>query len=119
MVVECIAITAIIIAICIIFLRARRKDYALATMPMAIVPLFQVWNIALGGKVAALFSADPMMVLVLTLIAGAAISCAFVGMVTMRFFKVKRSRVMYMALTLFFNIALVMILVRNTIRLVG
>lgn len=112
MIIECFSISAIIFAISVIFLRARKKDYALATIPLIILPLANVVAAFFAKAIAEITPSDLMSTYMFINIAAAAVSCAFVGIMTMKF-KKKSTRVAYMGLTTIFNVVLVVILIQN------
>lgn len=114
MIIECIAITGIILAISVIFLRARKRTYALSTLPLAIVPVINIVEGVLARLVMHISSLDRLTTFVFINIVAAAVSCLFVGVMTMKF-RMKRTKAAYMVLTLLFNIILVMILIQNAI----
>ena len=107
---ECIAITGIFILIVIIFFRSKRKEWAIATLPLTLVPLtdvvlelvlariFKVEITAFGG--------------ILALVIAVAASAAWVGAAAGTL-KHKRTKATYIGISNAFNIALAAILIND------
>ena len=110
MVIECIVIIGIFMLIEVIFLRTHHKAWALAVLPLGIVPLA---NVVLELLVKKLFHAeisDFGGVLVLTV--AVAVEAALLGL-SSSFIESKRSKGSFIAISNVFNIALALILIHN------
>lgn len=110
MVVECIVIIGVFILMEVIFLRTHHKAWALAMLPLGIVPLT---NIVLELMVKRLFHAELTVfggVLVLTI--AVAVESALLGFCS-SLIESKRSKASYISVSNTFNIALALILIHN------
>lgn len=94
MLVESIAILMVLFAMVVIFLRARRKDYAAATAPLLIVPganaLMEIINESVGYLL-------PIDIRAAIVVAGLAVSVALLGIFCTRFEK-KKAKYSYLFL---------------------
>lgn len=114
--IECGAITGIFILFVIIFFRTKRKDWALATLPLLIVPLsdfvleilivkaFKIEVTAFGG--------------ILMLVIAVAVSAAWIGAAA-GILKHKRTKATYIGISNAFNIALAAILINDILITAG
>lgn len=116
MAIECGAITGIFILFVIIFFRTKRKEWALATLPLLIVPLsdfvlemlivkaFKIEVTAFGG--------------ILTLVIAVAVSAAWIGAAA-GLLKHKRTKATYIGISNVFNVALAAILINDILITAG
>ena len=105
---ECLVIALIIGILSIVFFRAKRKNWALAAMPLGIVPL-------ISGVV--LYSAEhffkieytfvlPMTLIVFSLV----VSCIWIGIASAILIKTKKMRVYYLVVSVAFVLVLSIIM---------
>lgn len=116
MAIECGAITGIFILFVIIFFRTKRKEWALATLPLLIVPLsdfvlellivkaFKIEVTAFGG--------------ILMLVIAVAVSAAWIGAAA-GLLKHKRTKATYIGISNAFNVALAAILINDILITAG
>lgn len=107
MLVESIAIVMILIFIVVIFLRAHRKDYAMASLPFLLVPLAHALIMILGEFFR--FANTPLFRAggdVLALAVSIAMTAIFSTQV-----KSRRSRYVYLCLCGVFSVALTLIFI--------
>ena len=114
--IECGAITGIFLLFVIIFFRSKRKEWAIATFPLMLVPvtdfvleivvvrMLDVEVTAFGG--------------ILTLLIAVAASAAWVGAAA-GLLKHKRTKATYIAISNAFNIALAAILINDILITAG
>lgn len=114
--IECGAITGIFLLFVIIFFRSKRKEWAIATFPLMLVPvtdfvlelivvrMLHVEVTAFGG--------------ILTLLIAVAASAAWVGAAA-GLLKHKRTKATYIAISNAFNIALAAILINDILITAG
>lgn len=112
MAIECGVITALLIVIMVVFLRKKRIPWAIATIPLMLVPFtefvmdFLLWQ---------LFSVQvSVFVRLIALLVAMAASCVWVGMSSMSF-KSKKVRISYIAVCNIFDILLGIILIHYII----
>ncbi len=110
MAIECIVITGIFFLFVIVFFRSKRKEWAIATLPLTLVPLtdvvlelvlariFKIEVTAFGG--------------ILALVIAVAASAAWVGAAAGSL-KHKRTKATYIGISNAFNIALAAILIND------
>ena len=116
MAIECGAITGIFLLFVIIFFRSKRKEWAIATFPLMLVPItdfvleiivvrmLNVQVTAFGG--------------ILTLLIAVAASAAWVGAAA-GLLKHKRTKATYIGISNAFNIALAAILINDILITAG
>lgn len=116
MAIECIVITGIFILFVIVFFRSKRKEWAIATLPLTLVPFtdfvlelivarwFKVEVTAFGG--------------ILSLLIAVAVSAAWVGAAAGSL-KHKRTKATYIGISNAFNIALAAILINDILVSAG
>ncbi len=109
MVVESISIIIIFAVMVFLFLRAGKKTYAIATLPLIVVPLFEVISVILSEIIGRVVSTDIKSLIV---IVGLAISVVFIGLLS-NTLKAKKSKVVYMALCGGFTTVLTIIFLYN------
>ncbi len=113
MAIECGVITALFVIIVVLFFRKKRKLWALATLPLMLVPLCEF---LLDFVFIEAFGIDfgPFARMVGLVIAVAA-SCVWIGFVSCSL-KHKKKRITYIAITNAFNILLAIILIYNILN---
>lgn len=112
MIFECAAIFCLIFVVAIMYIHSHKKDYALATIPLLILPLINVLSYLLSGKISSLLPMDKFTVYAaINIIAVIASSCT-VGIMSAKF-KRKATKTAYIAMSLIFNIVLAAILIYN------
>lgn len=112
MLIECTAIFLIISAVSLMYVRAKKKNYALATVPLLILPLANILAFTASGKLAGILPMDKFTVYAaINIIAVIASSC-LVGVMSYKFPK-KSTKTAYVIMSLIFNIILAAILVYN------
>ena len=79
MLVECISIVMIILLMAVVFLRAHRKDYAITTLPLLILPLLHVFSLWAAKPIAGVFPLEPAGVTVAIDATALIISCTALG----------------------------------------
>lgn len=110
MAIECAAILAIFGLVVVIFLRTHHKDWAIATLPLMVVPLTYI---VLEYVVIRMMKIDVTLFGgLLTMVVAIAVSAGWVG-INNGFLKTrhKRSSVTYVVISNVFNIALTVILI--------
>lgn len=114
MVVECLAITIIILAISVLYLRTRRKQYALATIPLVLLPASNVmlaWAARYAERVLPFSRAS----IAIAIFASAAlVSCVMAGVFSSHLTK-KYTRASYLFMSIVFNVILLMILINTAL----
>ncbi|MBP1560851.1 MAG: hypothetical protein J6C96_06380 [Oscillospiraceae bacterium] len=112
MLIECIVILGLIVVVALMYIRTKKKDYALATVPLTILPLANVLAYTCSGVLSNLFPMDKFTVYAALNIVAVIISSCFVGIMSGKF-KKRTIRASYITISLIFNIALAAILVYN------
>ncbi|MCH5203504.1 MAG: hypothetical protein J1F03_02090 [Oscillospiraceae bacterium] len=110
MFIECIVIIGVFMLMEVVFLKTHHKVWALAMLPLGIVPLA---NIVLEVVVKRLFHADITVfgeVLILTI--AVAVEAALLGFCS-SLIESKRSKASYVSISNVFNIALALIFIHN------
>lgn len=116
MIFECAAIFCLIFVVVIMYIRSHKKDYALATVPLLILPLVNVLSYLLSGKISLLLPMDKFTVYAaINIIAVIASSCT-VGIMSSKF-KRKATKSAYIVMSLIFNIVLAAILIYNMFQI--
>lgn len=112
MIVECFVMCGLILVVIIAYMRAKRKNYAFATIPLLILPLANVVSYFVSGELAGFLPADKFTVYAAIDIVSAFVSCCFVGIMSSKFSR-KSTRAAYVFMSLVFNIVLAAILTYN------
>lgn len=116
MAIECAVIIAILAAMVIMFIRSKNKQWAFATIPLALVPLTECFIEIVLNR---LLRIDVSIFgFTLALMISAAIACAWSGFVS-NGFKSKKNSVSYLIIADVFNIMLAIILIYNVISYSG
>lgn len=116
MAIECAVIIAILAVMVGLFLRRKNKQWALSTIPLALVPLTEVFiEIILSRMLNVEISIFACM---LALMIAAAIACAWAGFVSGGF-KSKKNSAAYTVIANIFNISLAAILIYNVLSTTG
>ncbi|MCM1059390.1 MAG: hypothetical protein NC452_03760 [Eubacterium sp.] len=112
MLIECAAIFLLIAAVSLMYVRAKKKSYALATVPLLILPLANILAYTASGKLSHILPMDKFTVYAAINIVAVVISSCFVGVMSGKFPK-KSTKTAYVIMSLIFNITLSAILVYN------
>lgn len=112
MLVESLAIFGLIFAVVILYIRAKKSNYSLATAPLLILPLANVLANMFSDELAALLSIDTFIVYAAINVLGAVISSCLVGIMSAKFGR-RSVRAAYAVMSLVFNIILAAIFVYN------
>ena len=116
MAIECGAIAGIFVLFVIIFFRTKRKEWALATLPLLIVPLSDFILVLLVVKA---FKAEVTAFGgILVLVIAVAISAAWIGAAA-GLLKHKRTKATYIGISNAFNVALAAILINDILITAG
>lgn len=116
MAVECAVITGFFILMSIIFLRSRRKEWALATLPMTLVPLTDF--VLEAVVISSMHVNVNVFAGVLTMIIAVAVSAAWIG-VSSQMLKSKKTSLTYVGISNAFNIVLAAIVVSKLLEKSG
>jgi len=113
MVVECGIIAGVFAVMAISFFVKKRNLWALATLPLTIVPLVEFLMVLV---IAPMFSAEMNpYVRILGLLIGVAVSCVWIGFVSVGM-KSKSKRFSYLGMTYVFNVLLAAILIYSILE---
>ena len=107
---ECAAIFSLIFVVVIIYIRSGKKDYALATVPLLILPMVNVLSYLSSGKLSSLLPMDKFTVYAAINIIAVIVSSCIVGIMSAKF-KRKATKTAYIVMSLIFNIVLAAILI--------
>lgn len=116
MLVECAAIFCLIFVVVIMYMRAKKKDYALATIPLLVLPFINILAYMSSGKLSAMLPMDKFTVYSALNIVAVVVSSCLVGVMSSKF-KKKSTKTVYVVMSLIFNIVLAAILVYNMFEL--
>lgn len=115
MVVECLAIIAVILLVIFVFLRSRKPGYALLTLPLVIVPFFhcigQLFGVALANSWGLPFQA----LVVAIDVAALAISCAIIAALVQNKLTTNRQRKGFLIVSCTYQILLTWVFIFNVI----
>lgn len=112
MVVECLVISGLIFVVVIAYLRSKKRHYALATVPLLILPLANVISYLVADNLSVHLPMDMFTVYAGINIISALVSSCFVGIMSAKFSR-KSTKAAYVFMSLVFNIALAAILTYN------
>ena len=114
MIIECLTITLIILMMSFIFLRSKRPNYALVTLPLLSVPVFYL----IGQFVAYLFLTGNQTGIDITLLSsiliGLLVRALFVGMLIWQL-GVKKARATFATISAVFMVALSVVLMVDVV----
>lgn len=79
MLVECISIIMVILMVAFIFLRSHRKDYAITTLPLLVLPMMHILSLALARHLTGMFSLNAQGIMVALDATALVISCTVLG----------------------------------------
>ncbi len=111
MFVECIAITALILAIFFIYLRMGKKGIALTILPLATVPFLHTVAQLVSAQIAQIFSVEGKVIVLIFDIIALALSMLLSGCFSV-LYKIK-SRSVYLIIAGLFDVILTCILLVN------
>lgn len=117
MLVESLVIFGILLAIMVIFLRSNRA-YALAAVPLLVLPSINILANLLAGWVSRRVPLDRFLVYALLNVAAVIASALLAGIFSSRF-KSKPAKVMYTSMCCIFNIVLASIFIIHFYNLTG
>ncbi len=109
----CWAIVIVLVAMALVFLRAGKKEYALAVLPLAITPFVHIFSAVLANALDTVCSLTPVELRVVIDLTGALIACLLIG-VSSRYIQGRRSRNLFSVVCSGFIIILTIVLVVNT-----
>ena len=112
MLVESMVIFGLIFAVAVIYLRRKKARYAVATVPLLLLPFMNIIANFLGDKLSNLLKMEYFVVYSFLNLLAVVISCLIIGICSVKFSR-KSTRVAYVAMSLIFNIALASILIFN------
>lgn len=116
MIVECWAIIIIILAMCVIFMRANKANYALGTLPLVMVPFGRIFSGPLARWLHRLWGLPATEVRVAIIAVMLVLSCIFYGVLSGTI-HAKRSRISYLCLCGGFSIILSIVMILNILHL--
>lgn len=114
MLVECISIVMIILLMAVVFLRAHRKDYAVTTLPLLILPLLHIFSLWAAKPISRIFPLEPAGVMVAIDATALIISCTALGFFSHRI-TAKKPRMVYLLFCGIFVTILTWVLISNTL----
>ncbi len=114
---ECAAIFSLIFVVVIMYVRSHKKDYALATIPLLVLPLVNVLAYLSSGKLSSMLPMDKFTVYAAINIIAVIVSSCLVGIMSGKF-KRKPTRIAYIVMSLIFNIILAAILIYNMFQVI-
>lgn len=117
MLVECLVISGLIFVVAMSYMRAKKRNYAFATIPLLILPLANVVSYFVSGGLSGMLPMDKFTVYAAINIISALVSSCLVGVMSSKFSK-KATRAAYIFMSLVFNIALAAILTYNMFKAV-
>ncbi len=112
MLIECTAIFLLISAVAMMYVRAKKKDHALATIPLLILPAANILAYTVSDNLSHILPMDEFTAYTAINIVAVVVSSCLVGVMSYKFSK-KSTKTVYAAMSLIFNIALAAILVYN------
>ncbi len=100
---ECLVVALILIMLIFGFLRAKRKNWAFAVLPLTVTPVLTGAIMYVAGDVMKISYSYtfPMSIIVGAL----AITCIWIGIASMTLIKTKKMRIPYVASTVAFSLA--------------
>ena len=111
MLIECIAIIALILALFFIYLRMGKKEIALTILPLVTVPLLHVLAQIVSAQIAQIFSTEAGIVIFVFDIIALALSMLLSGCFSV-LYKI-RYRLVYLIIAGIFDVILTCILIVN------
>lgn len=114
MIVESLSIILIILGIFVVFLRSKRADYALSTIPLAIVPAAQLLSELFVPSISRGLSLDAAIVQVGVVAGSLIIACIVMGLMSNQI-RSKRSRGTYLAVCGMFLLILSSVFIHSTL----
>lgn len=114
MLVECVSIILVILMVAFIFLRARRKDYAITTLPLLVLPLMHILSLVLAEHLSGMFSLNAQEITVAIDATALVISCTVLGFFSSRI-PSRKARNAYLVICGVFVVILTWVLIANTL----
>ena len=115
MLVESIALIAVIFAMAFTFLRANMRDYAIGVLPLLMLPAVNIGLSYIVGFFSGLFNVSRDSVAVCTILVALVITCIIIGACGMNFRK-KTHRSIYFIISGLFAIILSMLFILNALK---
>lgn len=112
MLIECAVIFLLIGTVALMYVRAKKKNYAFATVPLLILPLANILAYAASERLSHILPMDKFTAYAAINIVAVVVSSCLVGVMSYRFSK-KATKTAYVVMSLIFNITLAAILVYN------
>ena len=117
MIVECVVIAGLIFVVAMSYMRAKKRNYALATIPLLILPLANVISYFVSGGLSGMLPMDKFTVYTAINIISALVSSCLAGIMSDKFLR-KFTKAAYIVMSLVFNIALAAILIYNMFEII-
>ena len=117
MIVECVVIAGLIFVVTMSYMRAKKRNYALATIPLLILPLANVISYLVSGGLSGLLPMDKFTVYAAINIISALVSSCLAGIMSDKFSR-KFTKAAYVCMSLVFNIVLAAILIYNMFKVI-
>lgn len=114
MLVECVCIILLILLMAFVFLRAHRKEYALTTLPLVILPLMHLLSFTVAHHIAKIMPLDTNGVTVAFDATALVISCTILGVLSNKI-TAKRAKIAYLVVCGTFVVLLTWVLISNTL----
>lgn len=114
MLVECISIIMVILMVAFIFLRSHRKDYAITTLPLLVLPMMHILSLALSRHLTGMFSLNAQGIMVALDATALVISCTVLGFFSNRI-PVRKARNAYLVICGVFVVILTWVLIADTL----
>ena len=115
MLVECLAIVVVILLLSFVFLRSGRKDYALTTLPLMLLPTVHViTSLLLASPLNGAFSLDTGGITVAIDATSLVVSCVLLGLFSHQITS-KKARNFYLVISILFVVVLTWVLIANAI----
>ncbi len=117
MLVECMVIFGLIFVVMIMYVRTEKKQYALATVPLLILPFANIVAYFISDALALILPWEKFTAYAAVNIVAVIVSSMLIGRFTLKF-KRKSTRAAYVVMSLVFNIVLASILVYNMFEVI-
>ena len=114
MLVECISIIMVILMVAFIFLRAHRRDYAVTTLPLLVLPLMHILSLVLATRMSGILSLNAQGITVAIDATALVISCTVLGFFSNRISS-RKARNAYLVVCGTFVVILTWVFIANTL----
>jgi len=115
MYVESTVITGILFLVALSFAASKRKQFALAVIPLILVPAFHLLGYPLSPWIAGLLDTAVWRIYILIDVVGLILSCILLALLSFRI-KATRNRALFLVATCTFNVILAMIFIFDLIN---